>query len=381
MSMPKERSWRRGRMRAARPTHILAALAGLLALAGVAVVSAAGGADAGADAAGAAVASAAVASAAVASADAASADAASADAASADAASAAPDSARVNLRFEALIGQSGTSPGEFHRPLALAPTAAGGILVADTGNSRVQCLDGAGAPLWEGGGIGTAEGILRRPTSAAATGLVVYVLDELGLAIRQFHARGEYQGVALDFRRPDLDDRLGQVDPRGLAVGRSGSILVTDAEGDRLLVFATDWALEQVIGGFGAGAQSFEDPEGVAAAGDRIYVADSGNGRIQVLDFMGRFIAAWPLPAGGRPFGIALDATGNVYVADQAQHRVLAFAPSGKLLGAAGAAGRGPGSFRGPSGVCVIGNRLFVADSENDRLVRFAIERAPAAGP
>jgi len=354
MSLPKEGSWRRGRRRAARPTHLLAALAGTLAIASAAVAAAAG-AVAGA-AAGDAVAGAA-------------------------AASAAPDSDLVNLRFEALLGQSGTSPGEFHRPLALAPTAAGGILVADTGNSRVQCLDEAGAPLWEGGGIGTAEGILRRPTSAAATGLAVYVLDELGLAIHQFHARGEYQGVALDFRRPDLDDRLGQVVPRGLALGRSGSVLVTDAEGDRLLVFATDWALMQVIGGFGAGEQSFEDPEGVVAVGDRIYVADSGNGRIQVLDFMGRFITAWPLPGGGRPVGISLDAKGNLYAADQARHRVLVFAPSGKLLGAVGAEGRGPGSFRGPSGVCVIGDRLLVADSENDRLVRFAIERAPGAGP
>jgi DNA-binding beta-propeller fold protein YncE len=289
---------------------------------------------------------------------------------------AAPDTAAVDLRFVATWGQSGTSPGEYHRPLALAPTAAGGLLVVDTGNSRVQCLDGAGAALWEGGGIGTEEGVLRRPTSAVAAGLVVYVLDQLGLAIHQFHARGDYQGVALDFRRPDLAERLGTVDPRGLAVGRSGSVLVSDAEGDRLLVFAPDWALLHVIGGFGAGTQTFEDPEGVVAAGDRIYVADSGNGRIQVLDFMGRFIATWPLPGGGRPVGIALAGNGDVYVADQAKHRVLVFAPSGKLRSAAGAEGRGPGSLRGPSGVCVIGAELLVADSENDRLVHFAIERA-----
>ena len=292
---------------------------------------------------------------------------------------AAPDSQGVSLRFEAILGQSCTSPGEYHRPLALAGTAADGLLIADAGNSRVVCLDGAGTPLWEGGGMGTEEGILRRPTSAVATGLAVYVLDQLGLAIHQFHARGEYQGVALDFRRPDLEERLGQVDPRGLAVGRSGSVLVTEAEGDRLLVFAPDWALLQVIGGFGAGAQTFAEPEGVVAAGDRIYVADSGNGRIQVLDFMGRFIAAWPLPGGGRPVGIAMGGRGELYVADQAMHRVLVFAPSGQLLATVGAEGRGPGSFRGPSGVCVIGDRLFVADSENDRLVRFAIERA--AGP
>lgn len=329
MSMPKERWWRSGRRAAAR---LLTFLLGLAVPAGGAA-----------------------------------------------AAPAQPDSQGVNLRFEALLGQSGTNPGEYHRPLALALTASGGLLIADTGNSRVVCLDGAGTPLWEGGGMGTEEGILRRPTSAVATGLAVYVLDQLGLAIHQFHARGDYQGVALDFRRPDLEERLGSIDPRGLAIGRSGSVLVTDAEGDRLLVFAPDWALLQVIGGFGAGAQSFEDPEGVVAAGDRIYVADSMNGRIQVLDFMGRFIAAWPLPGGGRPIGLALGGGGDVYVADQAKHRVLVFAPSGKLLGAAGAEGRGPGSFRGPSGVCVIGDQLFVADSENDRLVRFAIERA--AGP
>ncbi len=285
----------------------------------------------------------------------------------------------LNLRFDALLGHSGSGRGEFHRPLALAPTAAGGLLVIDVGNIRVQCLDADGTHLWEAGGIGTAEGSLRRPTSAVASGLAVYVLDALAERIHQFHARGEYQGVALDFGRPDLRDRLGSVDLRGLAIGRSGGVLVTDREGDRLLVFAPDWAFLQEIGGFGSGPQSFEDPEGVAVAGNRIFVADSGNGRVQVLDFMGRFVAAWPLPEGGRPLGIAVDDTGVVFVADAARHRVVAFGASGQVLGTFGAEGRGPGSFRGPGGVAVIGDRLVVADAENDRLVRFVIEHGTPA--
>ncbi len=293
----------------------------------------------------------------------------------------APGSAdSLNLRFESILGHSGNEHGEFRRPLAVSESPSG-VLVVDTGNSRVQSLDANGEYLWEAGGLGTAEGSLRRPTSAVASGLAVYVLDALGLRIHQFHIRGEYQGVALDFRRPDLEDRLGRVDPRGLAVGRSGSILVTDSEGDRLLVFAPDWALLHVIGGFGSGPQSFSDPEGIATDRERILVADSGNERIQVLDFMGRFIASWPVPGGGRPMSVAVDARGVIYVADAGRHRVLALGRSGQLLGSVGAEGRGPGSLRGPSGVCVIGDRLIVADSENDRLARFIIERAGGSSP
>lgn len=283
----------------------------------------------------------------------------------------------VGLRFETTLGRSGTGPGEFHRPRALAPTASGGLLVADTGNNRVQCFDGEGHFLWEAGGIGTAEGSLKRPTAAVpATGLEFLVLDAGGRRIHQFHARGQYLGVALDFARADLAERLGTIDPRSLAVDRSGNVLVTEGEGDRLLVFSPAWDLVTVAGGFGGGARAFEEPEGVVAAGERIYIADSGNGRIQVLDMLGRFLTDWQLPDGGRPIGLAVDGRGHVFVADAKSDRVLVFGPGGVVRATFGARGSGPGSFRGPSAVCVIGDRLLVADAENDRLVRLVIEYA-----
>ncbi len=281
------------------------------------------------------------------------------------------------LRFDSILGRSGTGPGEFHRPLALASTPTGGLLVADTGNNRVQCLDGEGRFLWEAGGSGTSEGNLRRPTGAApATGLEFLVLDAGGRVVHQFHARGQYLGVALDFARHDLAERLGSVDPRALAVDRSGNVLVTEAEGDRLLVFSPAWDLVTVAGGFGGGARNFEEPEGVAAAGEQILVADSGNGRIQVLDLQGRFLSSWPLPDGVRPIGLAVDRHGNVFVADAHGDRILALSPGGTVIASFGARGSGLGSFKGPAAVCVMGDRLVVADAENDRLVRLAIDYA-----
>jgi DNA-binding beta-propeller fold protein YncE len=300
--------------------------------------------------------------------------AAEAPAAEAPAAEAPAESARVHLRFEAEIGKSGDGPGEFRRPLTLALAPAGGILVTDAGNMRVQCLDEAARWRWEAGGAGTDEGSLQRPLAAAASGLEVLVLDGgRSGRVLQFHARGEYLGLVLDLAAPELERRLGEVEARGIAIDRSGNLLLTDREGDRLLVFAANRDLLYAVGGFGEGAQQFEDPEGVVTNATGIFVADSGNGRVQVLDPQGRFRASWPLPGGGRPTGLALDPKGRLYVTDSERGRVLAFDDHGRFLAEAGTAGSGPGALRGPGGVCAIGEQLIVADSENDRLVRFAI--------
>ena len=76
-----------------------------------------------------------------------------------------------------------------------------------------------------------------------------------------------------------------------------------------------------------------------------------------------------------------LDVTdfGHLVVADQDAHRVLLIDPSGPdggtLLGVlgTGAPGLGPGLFDDPEGVAVRGNRFFISDSDNNRIVRYSI--------
>jgi DNA-binding beta-propeller fold protein YncE len=270
---------------------------------------------------------------------------------------------------ERIIGRSGTGPAEFRNPHGLIATPVGGLLVADTGNSRVQHLDPDGRLLWEAGGIGTEEGALRRPIAVStATSLAYLVLDSLGRRVLEFHARGEYLGVGVDLASGAYRDRIGEVEPRGLAVDRSGNAILSDREGDRLLIFTPAWELLYEVGGFGDDAQGFDMPEGVATGPGRIFVADSMNGRIQVLDALGGFLTAWPLPGGGRPMAVATDRHGNLFVADAGGDRVLAFNAGGELVASLGATGDGPASFRRPSGLCVMGDRLVVADSGNDRL-------------
>jgi DNA-binding beta-propeller fold protein YncE len=180
--------------------------------------------------------------------------------------------------------------------------------------------------------------------------------------------------VVLALSAPELERRLGEVDPRGIALDRSGNLLVTDREGDRLLVFAANRDLLYEAGGFGDGAQQLEDPEGVVTSPTRIFVADSGNGRVQVLNPQGRFQESWPLPGGGRPAGLAADGEGRLYVTDVERGRILVFDPKGHVIAEAGAPGAGPAELHGPAGVCALAKGgIIVADSEHDRLVRFSL--------
>ena len=72
------------------------------------------------------------------------------------------------------------------------------------------------------------------------------------------------------------------------------------------------------------------------------------------------------------PAGLAVDANGNVYVADTGASRIVKLAPDGTQLATWGDWGTDLGHFRSPLGVAVDSSTgtLYVTDTFNDRLVR-----------
>jgi DNA-binding beta-propeller fold protein YncE len=173
---------------------------------------------------------------------------------------------------------------------------------------------------------------------------------------------------------PDPDTPSDLSDPRGIAVDGTGAIYVSDAERDRILVFGEAGEARFEFGLYGSAPGSFMDPWGLAfdARRDRLYVADSGNARVQVFDRLGVSLASWPLEEGSRPAGLAVDDAGRVWVADPGTNRILAFDHEGRLLVAA-PSGEGFGPFRGPLDVAAgAGNLVIVADSGSGRVGVFA---------
>jgi len=140
----------------------------------------------------------------------------------------------------------------------------------------------------------------------------------------------------------------------------------------------------------GASLQAhFSDPYGIARAEDgTLLVADGGDSnRIRRIDPAGT-VTTWAGSVEGfrdgvgaaaafnTPSGIAMDRTGNLYVADTGNHAIRRITPDGNVttLAGTGIAGfrDGPGAqaqFNGPIGVAVdAAGQVYVADTYNDRI-------------
>jgi hypothetical protein len=104
-------------------------------------------------------------------------------------------------------------------------------------------------------------------------------------------------------------------------------------------------------------------------------------GRAQSI---GTFVTAWGTPGTGNgqfagprgvcvDGGVAVDASGNVYIADSINRRIQKFAPDSTFLMKWGSFGTGDGQFRSPGGITVdAGGNIYVVDTGNTRVQKFA---------
>lgn len=183
--------------------------------------------------------------------------------------------------------------------------------------------------------------------------------------------------------------------PRGIAVGEDGRIYVVDAGNQRVQIFNADGEFLSSFGVAGAGPGQFGrftggvgGAGGIAIAGDRLFVADTWNHRIQAFDLDGTFLFEWgtffdaldnadaaatnPGTFYG-PRGIAVDGD-RVYVTDTGNERVQVFDLDGEFFTLWGTAGSEDGQLLEPVGIAVHDGVVFVADSHNARIARFTTD-------
>ncbi len=109
----------------------------------------------------------------------------------------------------------------------------------------------------------------------------------------------------------------------------------------------------------------------------KLYVVDSMNFRVQILDPEGKVIKTFGNVGDGlgqfaRPKGIAVDSDGNIYVIDAAFNNFQIFDSEGRLLLFVGSIGKEPGQFWLPAGAYIDGqDRIYVADQYNFRVQVF----------
>lgn len=305
------------------------------------------------------------------------------------------------------------SAARFNQPTGVAVDGSGNIYVVDYVNQLIRKIapdgnvttvagTGGSTGSYDGTGYSMSPVFLRGPTSAAVDGAGnVYIADTLNHSIRKITPAGVTTLLAGDGSSAGNSNGTGTAArfnaPVGVAVDAAGNVYVADAANH--LIRKITPAGEVTTAGGQAGQPGYVDgakdtakfdfPSGVVVdGGNNVYVVDYANhvirriapdGTVSTLaGAAGQAGAADGVGGSARfryPRDIALDGSGNLYVADTGNSSIRRISPGGLVVtlagGVAGAAD-GTGSaarFENPVGLAVdAGGNVFVADSGNSTL-------------
>jgi sugar lactone lactonase YvrE len=295
-----------------------------------------------------------------------------------------------------------SADARFYQPTGVALDADGNIYVADAENHRIRRITPTGTVSTLAGSStnGSADGTgadaqFNSPRAVAvdASGNV-YVADGVNHKIRKITSAGVVTTLAGSGTSgfADGDGTAAQFYfPKGIAVDGDGNIYVADDINHRIRKITPAGTVSTLAGstsgtadGDGAAAQ-FNSPRGVAVdVSGNVYVADAGNHRIRKITPTGTVSTVAGSTSGvtdgdvatakfNEPAGLAVDASGNIYVADDANERIRKITPGGTVSTLAGGflAGFTDGEgteaqFNSPTGIALdASGNIYVADRHN----------------
>jgi sugar lactone lactonase YvrE len=257
----------------------------------------------------------------------------------------------------------------FNMPYCIAVDVAGNVYVTDAFNNRIRKITPQGEPsTLAGGKEGFADGVGNNARFKIPAGIVIdkagnlYVADSNNDRIRKITPSGEVSTFAgseygfTDGVGSNAKFRL----PIDIAIDKADNLYVADSENNSIRKITPAGEVSTLAGseqGFaddvGTAAQ-FKGPAGIAVdAVGNIYVADSGNNRIRKITSMGEVSTLAGSEEGfadgvgaaakfNHPRGIVIDAWNNLYVTDSNNHRIRKITSKGDVstFAGGGVAGR-----------------------------------------
>ena len=321
-----------------------------------------------------------------------------------------------------------------NQPMGVAVDASGNLFIADTLNFRVRKLSngiittiaGGGTPA-DGLGDGapaTSASMLPAAVALDASGNL-FIADVGSNRIRKISSDGVITTVAgsgtagfsLSSSNGGFAGDGGPAasallnSPRGIALDQSGNLFIADSNNHRIRKVSATGVITTIAGSGGVGLNSqgssnggfagdgglatsalLNTPTGVAVdASGNIFIADEGNDRIRKVSAIGlinTYVAVFTGDDGEptqlfSPSGVALDTAGNLYIAESSGDRIRRVTVSG--IATVAGSGNGGSSSRGalsgdggpatsallssPEGVAVdAAGNVFIADTTNNRI-------------
>ena len=172
----------------------------------------------------------------------------------------------------------------------------------------------------------------------------------------------------------------------GVAVRDNGAILVVNTREHCIATFTSEGGPYTSVGELGGGSLEFKEPMGIDIhpITKHVFITDYSNHRIQVLNQDLKFVTCYGYYGSDdgqfkNPWDVSFDSDGDVYIADSGNHRIQVFKyypdKHKKLvfLRKFGGEGKGEGQLSWPSSICIdkIENRVYVTEDNNHRVSVF----------
>jgi DNA-binding beta-propeller fold protein YncE len=275
------------------------------------------------------------------------------------------------------------------QPRGIVLDADGNVYVADTGGSRVVKLNPDGElvqVIAEQGKVSGDTG-LREPWGLdIGPDGNLYIADTWNNRVAVYTTDGEFVRAwgheGRPFDDPSVDAMWG---PRDLKVGPDGNVYVADTGGKRIRVYSPEGDWVRDIGSGGSALGQLDEPVGLAfnpVSGD-LYVAEAWNRRIQVFSADGVPLRVFTVnmwfnnrQSYNRPY-LAVSPDGTlIYVTDMDdRHRIVAYDLSGQPMFSFNQPDnleQGLLGVRNPAGLAVDATgRLYVVDADQSKVYVF----------
>ena len=260
--------------------------------------------------------------------------------------------------------------GGLNIPFKLAVSDSGEIVVAERDSNCVSVFDREGRKLRSFGNQGSADMKLVKPRGVA-------LLSDNTVLVAAQHCVKKFRmdGTFITSVGSKGSGKLQFDTPWAVAADESRKkIYVCDTYNHRIQVLNFDLSYQSSFGSKGAGQQQFNTPEGIAIdSHQNVFVADYGNHRVQVFNSEGRFQCQ--IKQLHYPVSVCIDRDDNVYVLaiEYNKCRISIFSNKGDFIKSFSRSGSEAGEFQNPFGVAVDNSGcVYISEYGNNRIQMFS---------
>ena len=317
----------------------------------------------------------------------------------------------TTVKFTATDSRGNAAMAQFS--VTVTPFVSGGTPTS----YNIATFAGNGNYGFSGDGGQAVDAAFKQITAIARDSSGVMIADSVGRVVRRIDAQGVIRTIAGNSANGNGGDAgpatFAQISaPGGVVTDANGNTYVSDTAYHRIRRVATDGKIFHfagsttgVSGSIGdngvATSARFNRPTALAVDAQNLYIVDSGNHRIRAINLTTNIVTTVAGNGGAgyggdgvqatiaslnSPSGMAIDAAGNIFIADRSNHRVRKVDAVTKLISTV--AGNGEQGFAGdsnqaataqlnnPTDVAVdAAGNVFIVDQTNNR-----VRRVNAAG-